>query len=473
MSYGFVIASFQTNESESIDRLSYLANHCGDTQANDRWHIMIRRPLTALGCTVAALGLLITGCAGTDSGGPAAAKKSGEVTFWSFVKGSDKVAEAFNRTHPDIKVTFESVPSGQEYYSKLTNAVKAGTVPDVAVVEYPQLPEFATQGKLEKLDDSLGPLVKEHFPESVRRLVELGGRTWGVPRDAAPLMLFYRNDFFKANDIAVPKTWDEYRDMTVKVRTADPKARGGVLYTDNPGLLTALSWQAGAQWFSTDKDAWKVSLADAPSRKVADYWGDLARQDLVQSLSTLDPFWTSVQQNRTVAYVCASWCAGAQQATVADQAGKWSVAPVPTWDGKPASAMYGGSSFVVPKGAKNSGAAAEFIKWITTDPEGMKAWVSSGKSSMLPADPRLVPVTRAAYPTDYFGGQDVYAVSSGSYDAVLPGWTWGPVMGTTNTAIVDQLSKVADGSVSLTDVLTGAQQATVKDIEHRGMKLAP
>lgn len=164
---------------------------------------------------------------------------------------------------------------------------------------------------------------------------------------------------------------------------------------------------------------------------------------------------------------------GAQQATVADQKGKWSVAPVPTWDGKPASAMYGGSSFVIPKGAKNSGAAEEFIKWITTDPAGMKAWVSSGTSSMFPADPELVPVTKAAFPTDYFGGQDVYAVGSRSYTAVRPGWTWGPVMGTTNTAIVDQLPKVAQGKVKLFDVLTGSQQATVKDMERRGMKVAP
>lgn len=434
---------------------------------------MIRRPLTALVCSVAALGLLATGCGASDSGGPEAGKKTGEVTFWSFVKGSDEVAKAFNKAHPDIKVTFEAMPSGQEYYSKLTNAVKAGTVPDVAVVEYPQLPEFATQGKLEDVSEPLGPLVKERFPASARQLVELGGQTWGVPRDAAPLMLFYRQDFFKKHGIDVPTTWDEYRDMTQRVKKGDPKARGGVLYTDNPGQLTALAWQAGSQWFGTEKDAWKVSLDDAPAKKVADYWGDLARQDLVHSLSSLDPFWTSVQQSRTVAYVCASWCAGAQQATVADQSGKWSVAPVPSWDGEPASAMYGGSSFVVPKGAKNSGAAAEFIKWITTDPEGMKAWVSSGTSSMFPADPKLVAVAKSAYDSGYFGGQDVYDVGSRSYQAIAPGWEWGPVMGTTNTAIVDQLPKVAQGKARLYDVLRAAQRDTAKDMERRGMKLAP
>ncbi|MFJ3096451.1 ABC transporter substrate-binding protein [Streptomyces hydrogenans] len=431
---------------------------------------MLRRTTAALAGSVTALALLATACGGTDQAA-SPGKKTGEVTFWSFLKGSDKVAEAFNRSHPDIKVTFETVPSGQEYYSKLTNAVKAGTVPDVAVVEYPHLPEFAAQGKVEDLSGTLGPLVKDRFPEATQQLVDLGGRTWGVPRDAAPLMMMYRKDFFTRHKIEVPTTWDAYRNMTEQVRKADANARGGVLYTDNPGVLEALSWQAGGRWFATGKDSWQVTVDDGPSKKVAAFWGDLARKDLVRSLSQLDPFWTSVQKDRTVAYVCASWCAGAHQATVPDQKGKWAVAPVPTWDGKPASGMYGGSSFVIPKGSDNSGAAAEFIKWITTDPEGMKAWVSSGTSSMFPADPGLVSVTKDAFATDYYGGQDLYALMARSYDAIPSGWTWGPVMGATNTALVDRLPKVADGSVSLPDALSTAEQVTVTQMRQRGLKV--
>ncbi|MFI5804961.1 ABC transporter substrate-binding protein [Streptomyces sp. NPDC051561] len=432
---------------------------------------MLRRTTVALAGSATALALLATACGGGTDQGASPAGKTGKVTFWSFVKGSDEVAKAFNRSHPDIKVTFETVPSGQEYYSKLTNAVKAGTAPDVAVVEYPNLPEFAAQGKIEDLSGSLGSLVEDRFPEASRQLVNLGGRTWGVPRDAAPLMMMYRKDFFARHKIGVPTTWDAYRTMTEKVKKADPAARGGVLHTDNPGLLTALSWQAGGQWFSAGKDSWKATLDDGPSKKVAGYWGDLARKDLVRSLSTLDPFWTSVQKNQTVAYVCASWCAGALQATVPDQKGKWAVAPVPTWDGKPASGMYGGSSFVIPKGSDNSGAAAEFIKWITTDPEGMKAWVKSGTSSMFPADPELVPVTKEAFGTEYFGGQDVYAIGAQSYKAIPRGWTWGPVMGTTNTAIVDELPKVAEGKADLPTVLSDAEKTTVEHMRQRGMKV--
>lgn len=139
---------------------------------------MFRRRLTALVCSVAALGLLATGCGDSDGGTPAAEKGTGKITFWSFVKGSDKVAEAFNRSHPDIEVTFEAVPSGQEYYSKLTNAVKAGTVPDVAVAEFAQLPEFATQetGRPER---PARPAGRGPFPRGDTGVGPVGGRDLG------------------------------------------------------------------------------------------------------------------------------------------------------------------------------------------------------------------------------------------------------------------------------------------------------
>ncbi|MFJ6410683.1 hypothetical protein ACIQK9_34665 [Streptomyces hydrogenans] len=64
-----------------------------------------------------------------------------------------------------------------------------------------------------------------------------------------------RKDFFTRHEIEVPTTWDAYRNMTEQVRKADANARGGVLHTDNPGVLEALSWQAGGQRFATEKDS--------------------------------------------------------------------------------------------------------------------------------------------------------------------------------------------------------------------------
>lgn len=439
---------------------------------------MISRHSKALVGAALTLGLLTTACSsGSDpqasaAGATKAAAGPTEITFWSFVKGSDVVTDAFNRTHSDVHVTFQKQPPGQDYYSKLQNAVGAGSVPDVAVVEYYELPEFASRGAVEDLTGTLGPTVKDKFPPAAQQLVNLGGRTWGVPRDVGPLLYMYRKDFYDQHKIALPTTWDQYKTVLQQVKKADPKARGGVFYTNNPGLLEAYSWQAGDRWFGTTGDSWKVGIDGAKTGEVAAYWNDLLRQDLVRATTDADPFWSSVQKGETVSFICATWCAGSLRSTVPDQAGKWAVATVPSWDGQPASAMYGGSSFVIPKGAKNSKAAAEFISWITTDPEGMKGWVSTGQSSMFPAATGLVPVTKAAFPTDFYGGQDVYAVGQQSYDAVPQNWTWGPAMGTTNGSLADGLAKAASGATTLGDVVAASQQATVAEMSKRGLKLA-
>ncbi|MGL1751774.1 extracellular solute-binding protein, partial [Vibrio parahaemolyticus] len=48
-------------------------------------------------------------------------------------------------------------------------------------------------------------------------------------------------------------------------------------------------------------------------------------------------------------------------------AGKWAVAPIPTYDGKPATAENGGGGQAVTKQSKNPALAAGFLKWLNND----------------------------------------------------------------------------------------------------------
>lgn len=432
--------------------------------------------------TAAVLGLALTACGSgtnttdTNAAAPAAssnAKASGEVTFWSFVKGSDAVAQAFNDSHPGITVKFETQAGGPDYYAKLSNAVKSGAVPDAAVAEYTRLPELVSLGAAQDLTPTAGELVNTTFPDSIKQLVTLGGKTWGIPRDAAPMLYFYRKDVFDKHGLTPATTWDEFSTLTAKVKSLDPNARAGAFLTGDANILTDLSWQAGARWFGTEGDAWTVGIDSEPSTKVANYWQDLVTKDQVRTFpSYADEFWQSVQKNQTVGYVCASWCAGGLKATVPDQSGKWAVAELPSWDGKPASAMWGGSSFIVPKGAKNPAAAAEFIKWITTDPTGIAAWYGTGASSMYPASPDLVPVAKKSFDTAYFGNQDIFAVGTKSYEAVSSNWSWGPTMSATDKAIIDRLGKVTGAAGGLATALTEVHADTTKAMQGRGLTVS-
>ncbi len=435
---------------------------------------MKSQSLRVYGAVAAAvsLALLTSACAGSDSTASSTAGDDGKpvtVTYWTWTSGAEAAAAEFNRTHTDIQVRFSQIPGGADGYSKISNAIKAGDAPDVATIEYNLVPEFASQGYLEDLTASSGALVKKSFPAGVRDLVTLGGKTWSVPFDATPQVYFYRKDLFEKYGVGVPGTWDEYRAAAEKIKAADPAARIGSFPTDAP-LQATLSWQAGAKWFEVKGDAWKPAIDDGPSQKVAAFWQGMLKDDLVFNFGAGTPEENkSKADGTTVSVVGASWSAGGMVSSMPDLKGKWGVAPVPHW-GTPASGMYGGTSFAVTKGSKHAAAAAEFIKWVTTDPASMKARIGALKnpSSALPANPAMAEVAAQAFDTSYFGGQDLYKLTGEQVATIVPGWTWGPVWGKVGADFTDEAARNG-----LPSGLTKAQESARTAIASRGLKLAP
>ncbi|MFI6810900.1 ABC transporter substrate-binding protein [Nonomuraea sp. NPDC050328] len=414
-----------------------------------------------------------SGTGGSGTGGEAApAGQPTTVTFWGWAKGTQQVVDAFNKSHKDIQIKFEEIPSGNAGgYAKFANAVKAGNAPDVMSVEYPQLPDFVNQGALEDISGEVGD-VKAKYPANVFSLVELGGKAWALPMDAAPQVFFYRKDLFEANKIEVPKTWDDFRAAAEKVKKADAKARIATFFPDDPSILAALAWQAGGKWFGTEGDAWKVAVNDEATKKVAGYWQGLVKDDLVKVQASFSQEWNAAFEDDSLwGYVGANWGAGVMKGNHAGQSGKWAIAPVPHW-GTPASGMLGGTTFGVSKGSKNTKAAVEVIKWLTGSEEAWTARLSSGTSSGFPAIADLVPVAAKSFDASFYGGQDIYALFSESYKTIQPGWTWGPSMVQVLTSFKDALGKVSTGGTTIPDVLETVQQATVAEIKGRGLNVA-
>jgi multiple sugar transport system substrate-binding protein len=430
---------------------------------------------SGLVATAAALSLVtLSACGSGDDKGPSAQDGPVTITFWGWAKGTQEVVDAFNASQSDVRVTFQEIPSGNAGgYAKISNAVKAGNAPDVFNVEYPQLADFVSRDAVQDISEHVADDLKAKYLPQAIRMTTLGGSTWALPQDAAPQTFYYRTDIFEKAGIATPpKTWDDFRDAAEKIKKSDPKARIATFFPDDPSTFEAMAWQAGAQWFKAEEDAWKVGFQDDATRQTAAYWQKMVDDDLVQVAPSFSQQWTaSLQKGRTAGYLGASWGAGVLGGTLPDQSGKWAAAPMPTFDGRPASGMLGGTTFAVSKDSEKAEAAVKFAEWATTTEDGVEARIKSGTSSAYPAAPALVPVAKSAFKSALFGDQDLYALYSDAAKSVRGEWTWGPVMGVTNNSLKDSFAEVHGGGGDIMTAVQRAESATKKELENRGIQV--
>lgn len=394
-----------------------------------------------------------------------------QLNYWSWTLNSKATVDEFNKTHPNVHVNFTQITGGPAGYSKLFDAFKAGNGPDVFNCEYAELPEFVSQGLVQDLSSYVTTQLKSELGSALP-LTTLGGKTWAIPYDVEPQLLWYRADLFKKYGLAAPTTWTQFRTEAEQLKTLDPGAKLGVLPTSDPLWLASLAEQAGATWFSTSGNTWKVDFTDAASEKVASYWQSLADDKLVLADSTTDPAYQAAYANGQVLTMIAPSYEGAYLKTsYPKEAGDWAVAALPNW-GTGLDGTEGGSSYPVSKTAKNTAAAAEFAEWLSTSSDAISTRMSGGKSSALPADAAAAKAGESGFDTSYFyQNQNIFTVADSAAATVSGTWAWGPQVAGVDTAMTTPLGKVGSGG-QLSAVLTTGQSTAVQLMKSAGLSVS-
>jgi multiple sugar transport system substrate-binding protein len=421
---------------------------------------------------VAALALaaaLVTACgspgqdsakaAGTQDSVDAALKAGGTITYWTWTPSAKAQVAAFEQEYPNVKVNLVNAGTGNDQYTKLQNAVKAGSGgPDVAQIEYQALPQFALTGALADLDQyGFDPFQKE-YTASTWTSVDIGNALYGLPQDSGPMALFYNKQDFDSYGIAVPKTWDEYVAAAKKLHDADP-TKFITSDTGDPGFTTSMIWQAGGHPFSTDGRNVKIDLADQGAQKWTKVWNQLVQGKLVSSVKGWTDDWYRALGDGSIAtLVLGAWTPGILKSSVAAGAGKWAVAPMPTYDGRPVSAENGGSAQSVLKQSSNPALAAAFVRWLDHG-NGIKPFLTSGGFPATTADLHSPAFLDTADP--YFGGQKINQVLTDASGAVAKGWSYLPYQLYANSIYSDTVGKAYLGGTDIGAGLKSWQSALV------------
>ena len=433
---------------------------------------MRRRTPSAASAAVLAMTLAVTGC---GSSPPSASRSSGgkvELTFWSWVPKIDQGVNLWNSKHPDVHVTLNAVPGGsQGTYTKMYAAVKAGNAPDIGQVEYAFLPNFAQLGDLVDIAPNISQETRAAFPEWTWSQVSSGSKTFAIPQDIAPMVLFYRKDLFAAAGITqAPATWEDYAKDAALIKARTPNAYLSNFPTNQADWYAGLVWQAGGKWFSQQGDKWGVSINDPASQKVGDYWQGLIDRLLVKPEGFWSDSWNKEFQDGTLAsWITGAWGGPNLQKAAPDTSGKWAVAPLPQWTaGSNATGNWGGSTNVVLKGSKHPKEATQFMSFLNSDPEA--AAILAKESGLYMATSNFQQTTSYSTASDFFGGQKVYETAGAQ--TLRPNWKWGPTMSDTFTYFQDATGKMESGQGKITDVLTQTQTKTVDAMKSAGFPVA-
>jgi multiple sugar transport system substrate-binding protein len=429
----------------------------------------LRRAAFIVAATALVGGSLVACSSGSTDGAAAgsaddleaALEQGGEITYWSWTPSAEAQVAAFEEAYPNVTVNLVNAGTNTEEYTKLQNAIKAGSgAPDVVQIEYYAFPQFAlTDGLLDLSSYGFGDLEGD-YTASTWNSVDFDGKIYGLPQDSGPMAMFYNKSVFDQYGLTVPTTWDEYVAAGKALTAADP-SKHIAADTGDSGFATSMIWQAGGQPFQVDGTNVTIDLSDEGSQKWADTWNQLVDNDLLaETPSWTDEWFKGLGDGSIATLVTGAWMPGVLESSVADGAGDWRVAPIPTYDGTPVTAENGGGGQAVTKQSKNPALAAAFLKWLNNDDASLQIFAESGGFPSTTA--QLSSDDFVNLESDYFGGQKINEVLTAAAGEVREGWSYLPFQVYANSIFADTVGQSYASQGDLNEGLSTWQEQLVE-----------
>ncbi|MCS0498875.1 ABC transporter substrate-binding protein [Protaetiibacter mangrovi] len=170
------------------------------------------RKFTIGGAAIAAVGLLMTGCAAPDSGGGATDDGTFLKIDWlaNEKAGMDAVVAAFQEANPDIQVVVTTADTAQ-YQASIRTQLGTGTAADVFYV----WPGDGNTAAIRQLDsgDFLTDLSDEAFvsqyPDFIKDLVSIDDKAYIMAPLATAFTPVYNQDALEETGLTPPETWSD------------------------------------------------------------------------------------------------------------------------------------------------------------------------------------------------------------------------------------------------------------------------
>lgn len=346
-----------------------------------------------MACTL-VLAMALTGCGtgkgkdNTGTGDSAGGDKEVTLTFswW----GSDErhqamqeVVDLYQKEHENVTIKVE-YGAWDGWQAKVLTQLSGKTEPDIMQVNYNWVHSFG-KGKNVFYDlNELKSLDLSNWDSDYLKAMEVGGQQAAVPHGMTGRVQVYNKALFEENKLDFPTTYDQVKDAA-KVIGANNTDTGAdnkyVLMTigkECPDLYVAqMLYNHTGKPMQTDG---KVNYTEAEVKEVLDLYISLSKSGAMPTFQQEDPLdnesnpvWTS---GRTGAIY--EWAGTLDKYTASYKGGdavdELGIAPYITADGsKPTVYVKPNLGYAVSKNSKNPEVAADFINFMFTNEDAVKA----------------------------------------------------------------------------------------------------
>ncbi|MDD3277720.1 MAG: ABC transporter substrate-binding protein [Lachnospiraceae bacterium] len=205
-----------------------------------------------------------------------------EVSVWHYfeheAQALEKVAEDYNSSQDKIHITCTYV-SREELMKQYTIGAVSGELPDIGMVDSPDMASYISLGVFEDIDDQLqewGELDK-FYAGPLSSCMDSEGKLHGLPNNSNCLALLCNMDILNAAGVDTPPTtWDEFYEVCKKTTDAANSVYGFAMSAigNEEGTFQYIPWL-----YSTGADV--TTLDSEGAAKSLDFLGQLVSEGLM------------------------------------------------------------------------------------------------------------------------------------------------------------------------------------------------
>jgi len=298
----------------------------------------------------------------------------------------ENALEMWNRDNFARTVRHEIIVTGHSQLRfRIATAVAAGKAPDFALVDSVWVAEFARAGFLIPLDEIDPDWVENDYKKDFLPILiegdSYGGKPYAIHIQTDVALIWYRKDWFEAEGISPPRTWDELVQIALHFQQEDVRRKYGMgeyamafpaslkAGETTSYLLLPFLWSAGGDVFANGK----VVLNSPQTRRAVKFLTDLVHKYKVVSPRVASCEWDWPMNLFATGQVAMSVGGSYESGMIKGIAGwdekafreKAGFVLIPAGPGGEQATTAGGMTYAIFRQSKHPDLALEILKMIT------------------------------------------------------------------------------------------------------------